>query len=124
MSKTNILNIQTQLRKISKTNIVHILTLAVIFTITFSIPVHAKFGEDLFKETSNGIYDMIALITSYIVTPIAVISLIILIIQIIWGMISGETHSLGKKIGWAFAILILVIVAFYLGNNARTVFNK
>ena len=83
-----------------------------------------KFGEALFKQTSDGIYDIISLITSFIVTPIAVISLIVLIIQIIWGMVSGENHNMGKKIGWAFAILILVIVAFYLGNNARSVFGN
>jgi hypothetical protein len=83
-----------------------------------------KFGEALFKQTSDGIYDMISLITSFIVTPIAVIALIVLIIQIIWGMVSGENHNMGKKIGWAFAILVLVIVAFYLGNNARSVFGN
>lgn len=83
-----------------------------------------KFGEALFKKTSDSIYDMISLITSFIVTPIAVIALIVLIIQIIWGMVSGENHNMGKKIGWAFAILVLVIVAFYLGANARTIFGS
>jgi hypothetical protein len=83
-----------------------------------------KFGEALFKKTSDSIYDMISLITSFIVTPIAVIALVVLIIQIIWGMVSGENHNMGKKIGWAFAILVLVIVALYLGNNARSVFGN
>jgi Na+-translocating ferredoxin:NAD+ oxidoreductase RnfA subunit len=83
-----------------------------------------KFGEALFKKTSDSIYDMISLITSFIVTPIAVIALVVLIIQIIWGMVSGENHNMGKKIGWAFSILVLVIVALYLGNNARSVFGN
>ena len=64
------------------------------------------------------------MLVSFIVTPIAVLALIILIIQIIWGMVAGETHHLGKKIGWAIAILILVIVAVYIGANASTIFSS
>ena len=124
MPKSIIGIIQTQFSNFCKGLVAFISAFSIINLLSLSVPAYAVAGEGIFKAAANGLYEIVTLLVSFIVTPIAVLALIILIIQIIWGMVAGETHHLGKKIGWAIAILILVIVAVYIGANASTIFSS
>jgi hypothetical protein len=123
MPKSIIGTTQTQFSKFCKVFFSFISAFAIINLSSISVPVRAAVpGDGIFKAASDGLFEIVKLMVTYVVTPVAVLALIILIIQIIWGMVAGETHHLGKKIGWAVAILILVIIALYIGANANTIF--
>ncbi len=122
MLKLFIDSIQTLNSKLCKALTLIMPSFLLLNLLSLSLPVHAVAGEGLFKAASSGIYEIVTLIVTFIVIPVGVISLVFLIIQVIWGMVAGETHHLGKKIGWFIAILILVGIAIYIRANATSIF--
>ena len=115
--------IQTLNSKLCKVLTLIIPAILLLNLANLSVSVHAIAGEGLFKAASSGIYEIVALVVTFIVIPVGVIALVILIVQVILGMVSGETHQLGKKIGWGIAILILFGIAIYIRSNATTIFS-
>ncbi len=95
----------------------------VLFLLLVSTTVSNAATSDLFKEGQNQIYIVIALITTYLVAPIAVCALIVLLVQVIMSLISGESSKIGQKLGWIGLCIIVAGVCFWLGTNARSVFN-
>jgi hypothetical protein len=85
--------------------------------------VHAQVaGEPAFQKMRDLIFQYAGLIGAFLIVPIGVLALIVNVVQLIWQLMTGETHGVGKKLGWILFTILLTAFGVWLGTNAQGIF--
>ena len=117
-------NYKTTFSDLAKNNFGKLTTLSILSGLWISnISVHAQIaGEPAFKKMQELIFSYAGLIGSFLIIPIGVLALIVNVVQLIWQLMTGETHGIGKKLGWILFTILLTAFGVWLAANARGIF--
>lgn len=85
-------------------------------------PAPVTAGQPAFVKMQELIFSYAGLIGSFLIIPIGVLALVVNIVQLIWQLMTGETHGIGKKLGWILFLILLTGFGVWLAANARIIF--